>query len=74
MHSQEDAHNSQSNYTLKNTSAELIGFFPTEHKGIFTRHDSFVHIHLITDDHKSMGHVEEVSFKANKVKLFHPSE
>src|ERR1035437_8054077 len=55
VHSPEDAHKNQKSFSVKNENAELLGFFSTEHKGIFTHHDSFVHIHLITSDRKKMG-------------------
>ncbi len=58
--SPEDAHQGQTNYQLINEPVELIGFFSTEHQGIFTHHDSFLHIHLITKDESKMGHLDEL--------------
>jgi acetolactate decarboxylase len=68
--SPEEAHQGQINYNLKNEDAEIIGFFSTEHQGIFTHHDSFLHLHLITSDHSKMGHLDMVEF--SKMKLFLP--
>lgn len=68
--SPKDAHQGQTNYTLQNEDVEIIGFFSTEHQGIFTHHDSFVHMHLITRDKTKMGHLDEVEF--DKVKLCLP--
>ena len=59
--SPEDAHQGQANYHLTNKNVELIGFFSTEHQGIFTHHDSFMHIHLITEDESKMGHLDELN-------------
>jgi acetolactate decarboxylase len=70
--SPKEAHQGQTNYPLKNEAVEIIGFFSTEHQGIFTHHDSFVHLHLITQDEKWMGHLDEVSFKARNMTLFLP--
>lgn len=53
-----EAHQGQVNFTLKNEEAEIIGFFSTEHKGVFTHHDSFLHMHLITKDLSMMGHLD----------------
>lgn len=38
--SPKEAHQGQVNYELKNEDVEIIGFFSTEHQGIFTHHDS----------------------------------
>jgi acetolactate decarboxylase len=43
--SPKEAHQGQTNYELKDEEATIIGFFSTEHKGIFTHHDSNVHLH-----------------------------
>lgn len=59
--SPEDAHQGQTNYHLTNDQVELIGFFSTEHQGIFTHHDSFLHIHLISEDESKMGHLDELN-------------
>lgn len=55
-----EAHQGQINYELNNKDAEIIGFFSTEHKGIFTHHDSNLHMHLITADESKMGHLDEL--------------
>jgi acetolactate decarboxylase len=67
-----EAHVGQTNYTLKNVDSEIIGFFSTEHKGIFTHHDSFLHMHLITKDKTKMGHLDAVEF--GNIKLFLPKK
>jgi acetolactate decarboxylase len=74
VHSSEDAHQHQLSLKLKKQSAELVGFFSTEHKGVFTHHDSFVHIHLITTDRKKMGHLENMMIKKGTAKLYIPAE
>jgi len=74
VHSQEDAHQNQLVYKLKNQTADLVGFFSTTHQGIFTHHDSFVHIHLITTDRKKMGHLENMTIKKRTAKLYIPAE
>ncbi len=68
--SPEEAHQGQTDYELKDEKVEIIGFFSTEHQGIFTHHDSYLHMHLITDDREQMGHLDEVEF--NKMKLYLP--
>ncbi len=72
--SPEEAHLGQVNYQLKNEQAEILGFFSTEHKAIFTHHDTFLHMHLITRDRKKMGHLDEVWFEKGSMKLYLPTE
>ncbi len=68
--SPEQAHKGQINYTIKNEQSEVIGFFSTEHKAIFTHHDTFLHMHLITQDKSKMGHIDALTFKKNNMKLY----
>jgi acetolactate decarboxylase len=72
--SPDEAHKGQRNYELKNQQSEIIGFFSTEHKAIFTHHDTFLHMHLITTNRKIMGHLDEVLFKNGTIKLYLPAE
>ena len=72
--SPDEAHKGQKNYELNNEQSEIIGFFSTEHKAIFTHHDTFLHMHLITVDRKKMGHLDEVRFKSGAIKLYLPTE
>jgi acetolactate decarboxylase len=67
--SPEDAHQGQKNYILKSEKIELLGFFSTEHQTIFTHHDTFLHLHLITDDKMKMGHLESIIFQKDQIKL-----
>jgi acetolactate decarboxylase len=69
VHSPDDAHQGRQSFELQNVQANLIGFFSTEHKTIFTHHDTYLHIHLITNDHSKMGHLDDVTFNPKSVKL-----
>lgn len=70
--SPDEAHQGQTNYNIVNEEAEIIGFFSSEHKGIFTHHDSFLHMHLITKDERKMGHLDEL--KIGEMKLYLPKK
>ncbi len=70
--SPEQAHQGQTNYRIANENAEIIGFFSTEHKGVFTHHDSFLHMHLITKDESKMGHLDKLEI--GEMKLFLPTK
>lgn len=72
--SPDEAHKGQQNYELKNEQSDIIGFFSTDHKSIFTHHDTFLHMHLITANRKEMGHLDKVLFKNGVMKLYVPSE
>lgn len=65
-----EAHQGQTNYPLSQEDVEIIGFFSTQHQGVFTHHDSFLHMHLITADESKMGHLDQLEI-AN-MKLFLP--
>lgn len=68
--SPDEAHQGQISYHIENEDAEIIGFFSTEHKGIFTHHDSFLHMHLMTKDETKMGHLDELEI--GEMKLYLP--
>jgi acetolactate decarboxylase len=70
--SPDEAHQGQTNYSIENEDAEIIGFFSTEHKGIFTHHDSYLHMHLITKDESKMGHLDELEI--GEMKLYLPKK
>lgn len=72
--SPDEAHKGQTNFELKNQQSEIIGFFSTEHKAIFTHHDTFLHMHLITSDRQKMGHLDKVVFEKGTMKLYLPTE
>lgn len=70
--SPDQAHQGQTNYSLKDENATIIGFFSTEHKAVFTHHDTFLHMHLITEDEKKMGHLDELEI--GNMKLYLPKK
>lgn len=53
-----EAHQGQVDYVLNDEAVEVIGFFSTEHQGVFTHHDSWLHMHLMTTDEQQMGHLD----------------
>ncbi len=72
--SPDEAHKGQKNYELKNEQADIIGFFSTVHQVIFTHHDTFLHMHLMTSDRQKMGHLDNVTFKKGTMTLYLPSD
>lgn len=67
--SPDEAHVGQRNYTLENEAVEILGFFSTKHKAIFTHHNTFLHLHLISADKKWMGHVDYLRIDPRRIKL-----
>jgi len=50
-------------FELSDTPVQLVGFFTKrdEDGGSFVHQGQAIHIHIISDDHKSMGHLESIS-------------
>jgi acetolactate decarboxylase len=71
--SPEEAHLGRTFYSLKNEAVDLVGFYSKNHKTIFTHHDTFIHIHLINSKRDKMGHLDEVRFKKQSIKLHLPA-
>ena len=63
--SPDQAHKGLTQYSYKNLSGSIVGFFSRKHKAIFTHHDSFLHAHFISDDRSVMGHVDSVLFNSD---------
>jgi acetolactate decarboxylase len=47
-------------FEIEDREVEILGFYSEKHAGIFTHHDSNVHMHLKTADGKLSGHVDSV--------------
>ncbi len=65
----DDAHRHNKHYQLKGRSMDLIGFFSTKHKAVFTHHDTNIHVHAITAERDWMGHVEQMRIDPKQVSL-----
>ena len=72
VHSPEEAHQGRVYYPLQNEKVTIVGFYSQNHQAIFTHHDTFLHMHLITNDHSKMGHLDELYFKSTNLKLLLP--
>ncbi|MEL7532135.1 MAG: acetolactate decarboxylase [Bacteroidota bacterium] len=66
--SPQEAHQGQQSYSVANTEVEIIGFFSKHAQGIYTHHDTFMHMHLISKDGSKMGHLDRAKFE--EMKLF----
>lgn len=68
----QEAHAKQVKFDLADRESEIVGFFSTEHAGVFTHHDTYLHLHLLTDDQSHMGHVDALDLNPSRVKLYLP--
>nr|WP_298993936.1 acetolactate decarboxylase [uncultured Polaribacter sp.] len=48
------------NGTLQNKDVEIIGFYSTKHKAIFTHHTTNMHMHFKTEDDAIAGHIDDL--------------
>jgi len=65
-----EAHAGQVKYSLEAAEVDIFGFFSTEHQGIFTHHDTNLHLHVLSKDLQHMGHMDQVIFE--NLQLFLP--
>ena len=69
-----EVHEGMTHYHLTNEQSDIIGFFSTEHKTIFTHHDTYLHMHLISTDRQKMGNLDDLLFKKGTMTLYLPVE
>ena len=72
--SPEEAHEGKTTFEVIAKPFNIVGFFSTKHQGIFTHHNSFLHMHLITLDREMMGHVDDMVFSGGKIRVYIPRD
>ncbi|MCI4668874.1 MAG: acetolactate decarboxylase [Bacteroidia bacterium] len=65
-----EVHKGQTSFLLGNVDGDVLGFFSKESQGVYTHHDSYIHMHLISKDRKQMGHLDELEFDGSQVSLY----
>ena len=65
----DDAHRHNKHDHAEGRTMDLVGFFSTKHKAVFTHHDTNIHVHAITAERDWMGHVEQLRFSPSSVQL-----
>lgn len=65
----DDAHLHSKDYHTEGRNMDIVGFFSTKHKAVFTHHDTNIHVHAITRERDWMGHVEGMRFAPADVQL-----
>ncbi|MBL7985671.1 MAG: acetolactate decarboxylase [Flavobacteriales bacterium] len=69
VNSPDDAHRHNKHYHMEGRTMDLVGFFSTKHKAVFTHHDTNIHVHAITAERDWMGHMEQLRFSPSTVQL-----
>ena len=59
--------------TLEEAKISIVGFYSDRHQGVFTHHDSNIHMHVINEERSKAGHVDDIRLGGN-VKLYVPAE
>jgi alpha-acetolactate decarboxylase len=58
---------------LRNIPVQILGFYSTKHKTVFTHHSTNMHLHFKTNDHEIAGHVDDLQL-GNKMILKLPKQ
>lgn len=66
------ANKKQADYDLVKQKGELLGFYSEKHQGIYTHKDSFIHVHFVSKDQKTMGHVDKINDTNPTLTLYLP--
>ena len=53
------------NGTIKDSKVQVIGFYSTKHKAVFTHHTTNMHMHFKTDDNAIAGHIDDLSLNGS---------
>lgn len=60
------------NDQISNEMVSILGFYSTQSKGVYTHHDSDVHMHVIDVNRSIMGHVDNLDLGNGKFYLLMP--
>lgn len=60
-----------SRFTIEGRPATVIGVYSTKHAGVFTHHGESTHIHVVSEDGKDAGHLDDAKF-GKGAKLYLP--
>ncbi|MEQ9424311.1 MAG: acetolactate decarboxylase [Cyclobacteriaceae bacterium] len=60
--------------SFKSEPVTILGFYSKNAKGVYTHHDSNLHMHVINADKSIMGHVDDIDIKNGTFKLLTPGK
>jgi acetolactate decarboxylase len=61
---------SKAHFALTGRRVHLVGFYSTQHRGVFTPGTSNIHLHVVSDDGLLAGHVESFTLAPGATLLF----
>jgi acetolactate decarboxylase len=73
-HNPEQHEKAKIRFQLKDQPVEIVGFCSDKHHGVFTHHDSKVHMHMKRTDGTSGGHVDGLQLSGGMSLLLPKSE
>ena len=60
VHTHKKHQESGPNGIIENKTVEILGFYSTKHKAVFTHHTTFMHMHFKTKDSSIAGHLDDL--------------
>ena len=66
-HTPERHERAKARFELERQAIEVLGFYSSRHRGVFTPKDSDLHMHLRTLDGRASGHVERIAVEPGAV-------
>ncbi|MGM0636400.1 MAG: acetolactate decarboxylase [Bacteroidota bacterium] len=60
-HSHESHKKAKVKFDRANKRAQFLGFYSTQHEGVFTHKGQFIHLHYLDETAQETGHVDELS-------------
>ncbi|MCH8553641.1 MAG: acetolactate decarboxylase [Schleiferiaceae bacterium] len=65
VHSHDAHKKAKVHFDFQNTSGTLLGFFSTQHEGVFTHKGQFIHVHFLDDENQITGHLDQIQHKGS---------
>jgi acetolactate decarboxylase len=59
-HNHELHHKAKRYFTYERITGELIGFYSTQHEGVYTHKGDYTHVHFLDAERQAMGHLDDI--------------
>ncbi len=70
-----DNHKQFASYgSFSNEQVVLLGFYSNKHHSIFTHHSTNMHVHIMDEKKKIVGHLEEITSAQNNLTILIPKD
>lgn len=61
------------NGSFKNSAVLILGFYSSKHHSIFTHHTTNMHLHVMDEKTKTVGHLEDIQLKGS-ITIYFPRQ